>query len=96
MATRTSRRTRKSSTGKTSTARTRRTASRSTDSVLQLPGISTVRRQCSQLHLGWTREPRRQYEIVSGLNFRIEPLLHERGTPSERALNEVGRQSSTR
>jgi hypothetical protein len=51
MATRTSRRTRKSSTGKTSTARTRRTASRSTDSVLELPGISTVRRPCSQLHL---------------------------------------------
>jgi hypothetical protein len=42
------------------------------------------------------REPRQQYKIVSDLNFRIEPLLHERGTPSERALNEVGRQSSTR
>jgi hypothetical protein len=26
----------------------------------------------------------------------IEPLLRERDTPSERALNEVGRQSSTR
>jgi hypothetical protein len=39
----------------------------------------------------WTREPRRQYKSVSDLNFRIEPLLHERGTPSERALNEVGR-----
>jgi hypothetical protein len=38
----------------------------------------------------------RQYEIVSDLNFRIEALLHERGTPSERALNELGRQSSTR
>jgi hypothetical protein len=46
MATRTSRRPRKSS-----TARTRRTASPSTDSVAELPGISTVRRQCSQLHL---------------------------------------------
>ncbi|QPN59009.1 hypothetical protein H8F24_13000 [Synechococcus sp. CBW1002] len=46
--------------------------------------------------LVWTREPRRQYKIVSDLNFRIEPMLHERGTPSERALNAVGRQSSTR
>jgi len=44
----------------------------------------------------WTREPRRRYKIVSDLNVRIEPLLHERGTPSERALNEVGRQPSTR
>ena len=51
MASRTSRRPRKSSTGKTSTARTRRTASRSTDSVIELPGIGTVRRQCSPLHL---------------------------------------------
>jgi hypothetical protein len=41
----------KSSTGKTSTARTRRTASRSTNSVPELPGISTVRQQCAQLHL---------------------------------------------
>ncbi len=51
MATRTSRRPRKSITVKTSSDRTRRAASRSTDSVLELPGISTVRRQCSQLHL---------------------------------------------
>jgi small-conductance mechanosensitive channel len=29
--------------------------------------------------LVWTQEPRRQYEIVSDLNFRIEALLHERG-----------------
>ncbi|MFQ6537682.1 MULTISPECIES: mechanosensitive ion channel family protein [Aphanothece] len=29
--------------------------------------------------LVWTREPRRQYEIVSDLNFRIEALLRERG-----------------
>ncbi|WP_399216016.1 hypothetical protein [Synechococcus sp. EJ6-Ellesmere] len=46
--------------------------------------------------LVWTREPRRHYKIVSDLNFRIEPLLHERGTPSESALDEVSRQSSTR
>jgi hypothetical protein len=51
MATRTSRRTRKSITVKTGTARTLRAASRSTDSVLVLQGISTVRRQCSQLPL---------------------------------------------
>ncbi len=36
----------------------------------------------------WTRQPRRQYKIVSDRNFRIEPLLHERGTSSEKALNE--------
>jgi small-conductance mechanosensitive channel len=29
--------------------------------------------------LVWTREPRRQYEIVSDLNYRIEALLRERG-----------------
>ncbi len=45
--------------------------------------------------LVWTRQPRRHYKLVSDLNFRIEPLLHERGTPSEKALNEVGRQCST-
>jgi hypothetical protein len=42
------------------------------------------------------REPRQQYKIVSDLNFRIQPLLHERGTTSERALDDVSRQSSTR
>ena len=46
--------------------------------------------------LVWTRKPRRHYESVSDLNVRIEPLLHARGTNSARALNEVGRQSSTR
>jgi hypothetical protein len=51
MTTRTSRRTRKVSIGKVRTARSRRSASRSADSVLQLPGISPVRRQCSQRHL---------------------------------------------
>ena len=98
MATRTSRRPRKSSTVKTSTARTRRTASRSTDSVPELPGISTVNGDSAlnfTLLVGkW--EPRRKYKFVSDLNVRIESLLHERGTPSERALNEVHRQSSTR
>jgi hypothetical protein len=34
--------------------------------------------------------------IVSDLKFRIQPLLHERGNHSERALKEVSRQSSTR
>ena len=29
--------------------------------------------------LVWTREPRRQYEIVSDLNFRIEAILREQG-----------------
>ncbi|WP_087069338.1 mechanosensitive ion channel family protein [Cyanobium sp. NIES-981] len=29
--------------------------------------------------LVWTREPKRQYETVSDLNFRIEALLRERG-----------------
>jgi hypothetical protein len=42
------------------------------------------------------QEPRQQYKIVSDLNFRVERRLHERDTPSERALNEVGRQSITR
>ncbi len=45
--------------------------------------------------LVWTREPRRPCKIVSVRNFRSEPLLHERGTPSERALNEVSQQCST-
>ena len=42
------------------------------------------------------QEPRQQYKIVSDLNVRVERRLHERATPSERALNEVGRQSITR
>ncbi len=45
--------------------------------------------------LVWTRQPRRQYKLVSNINSRSEPLLHERGTPSEKALNELGRQCST-
>jgi hypothetical protein len=96
MATRTSLRPRKSSTGKTSTARPQGTASRSTDSVPELPGTINGDSALNFTLLVWTREPWRQYKIVSDLNFRIEPLLHERGTPSERALNEVSRQSSTR
>jgi len=57
MATRTSRRTRKSSTGKTSTARSRRTASRRTDTVPQLTGISAAeRRKLAQEEARWRAE----------------------------------------
>jgi hypothetical protein len=57
MATRTSRRTRKSSTGKTSTAGSRRRASRSSDSVPQLPGISAAeRRKLAREEARWRAE----------------------------------------